>query len=179
LLNYYNENLTAAVNVPGEDATKWRKLFKQKDAREAFARMANPNRQEQIIPPQWIEFFVKHKVNNYRLVPYGSDIYDYNTDYKISGNAVRLNYKSAELKLLEIITPSYLCFGQSEAKLNLEKCECKCKWCGNISDQQKQTAKIKLQEFRDGESTQSLYIYDDNDNVIGTLSLQADNAEKS
>ena len=180
LLEYYDEKLTDAVYVPNDNAEKWRKLFRQNNAREAFARMANPNRQEQIIP-QWIEFFVKHQVNNYRLVPYGSDIYDYNTDYKISGNAVRLNYKSAELKLLEIITPSYLCFGQSEAKLNLEKCECKCecKWCENISDQQKQTAKIKLQEFRDSESTQSLYIYDDNDNVIGTLSLQADNAEKS
>lgn len=172
LLEYYDEKLTDAVYVPNDNAEKWRKLFRQNNARKAFARMANPNRPKQIIP-QWIEFFVKHHVNNYRLVPYCSDIYDYNTDYKISGNAVRLNYKSAELKLLEIITPSYLCFGQSEAKINSEKCNCN--WNENVTDKQRQNAKIKLHETREGKYT----IYDDKDNAIGTLILQADDAEKS
>ena len=176
LLKYYDKKLNDAVDVPNEDAKKWRKLFKQQDARNAFVRMATKNEQS---VPQWIEFFINHKdeVNNHRLAFHDSNVYDYNTENKISSNAVRLSYIPDELKLLEIINPPYLCYGQSEAKIDLTKCNCN--WNENITDSQKQTAKIKLQEFGKRSSEQTLSVYDDKDKVIGSLTLKVDNVEKS
>ena len=64
--------------------------------------------------------------------------------------------------------------------VNLEKCNCN--WNGNVTDSQRQTAKIKLEKFREIASPTEdikLDVYDDKDNVIGKFQLQCNDTEKS